>query len=141
MMNEDPDHSSEESLLRAVLADENWRVKSASGRVAALNAFGAHQRTKRVKRWMGYLMGLTVVIGLVLHWFENGRDVPRPGVAKVNQGLELVQSRRQLTDQELLASFPQGSCFLAEVDGKKELVFLDPDVERLYVSDGRQGPR
>jgi hypothetical protein len=141
MMNEDPDHSSEESLLRAVLGDEAWQVKNASGRVEALNAFGAHQRTKRVKRWMGYLMGLTVVIGLALHWFENGREVSRPGVGKVTQAPEFVDGRRQLTDQELLASFPQGSCFLAEVDGKKELVFLDPDVERLYVSDGRQGPR
>ena len=43
-----------------------------------------------------------------------------------------------LTDDELLALFPEGSCFLAEVDGKKEQVFLDPEVQRQYVSEAGQ---
>ena len=49
---------------------------------------------------------------------------------------------RYLTDGELLALFPNGSCFLAEVDGKKELIFLDPEVERQCMSEAgrRQTP-
>ena len=46
---------------------------------------------------------------------------------------------RHLTDAELVAAFPKGSCFIAEVDGRKELVFLDPQVERTYVA--RSGVR
>jgi hypothetical protein len=38
-----------------------------------------------------------------------------------------------MTDKELLASFPEGSCFLAEVDGKEELIFVDPNLERKYM--------
>ncbi len=38
------------------------------------------------------------------------------------------------SDEELLALFPRGSCILAEIDGRKELVFLDPKLERLYLS-------
>jgi hypothetical protein len=41
---------------------------------------------------------------------------------------------RHLTDQDLVAAFPKGSCFIAEVDGRKELVFFDPEVERTYVA-------
>ena len=33
---------------------------------------------------------------------------------------------RELNDEELLAIFPEGSCFIAEVNGKKTLVFSDP---------------
>ena len=46
---------------------------------------------------------------------------------------------RYLTDQELVAKFPKGSCFIAEVDGKKELVFLDPKVKRTYVARSGAG--
>ena len=46
---------------------------------------------------------------------------------------------RRLTDQELVAAFPKGSCFIAEVDGKKELVFLDPKVEHMYVARSGSG--
>ena len=44
-------------------------------------------------------------------------------------------SVKYLTDAELLALFPPGSCFLAEVDGQKKLIFFDPKVEREYISD------
>jgi hypothetical protein len=45
----------------------------------------------------------------------------------------------RLTDAELVAAFPKGSCFIAEVDGKKELVFFDPKVEHACVA--RSGAR
>jgi hypothetical protein len=46
---------------------------------------------------------------------------------------------RYITDEQLVSSFPPGSCFIAEVDGRKELVFFDPAVERRYVA-GVAGP-
>jgi hypothetical protein len=39
----------------------------------------------------------------------------------------------------VFAPFPKGSCFIAEVDGKKELVFFDPKVERDFVARSRTG--
>lgn len=33
-----------------------------------------------------------------------------------------------LTDENLLASFPEGSCFIAKVDHRTVLVFRDPDL-------------
>ena len=43
------------------------------------------------------------------------------------------ESSRFLTDEQLLASFPDGSCFIAEIDEHKELVFLDPKLDRVYL--------
>src|SRR5688500_114307 len=41
-----------------------------------------------------------------------------------------------LTDEELIALFPSNSCFLAEVEGRQILVFLDPKVEETAVHKG-----
>ena len=37
-----------------------------------------------------------------------------------------------LTDEQLVALFPAGSCFIAEVNGQKKLVFVDPEVQRQF---------
>ena len=39
---------------------------------------------------------------------------------------------REINDEELLAIFPEGSCFIAEVNGKKTLVFSDPAVRARF---------
>ena len=41
-------------------------------------------------------------------------------------------ARAELNDEELLAIFPEGSCFIAEVDGRKKLVFHDPAVRAKF---------
>jgi hypothetical protein len=38
----------------------------------------------------------------------------------------------ELSDEQLLAIFPEGSCFLAEVNGRKTLVFHDPAVRARF---------
>ena len=37
-----------------------------------------------------------------------------------------------LTDEQLLAFFPADSCFIAEADGRKILVFRNPDLKQKY---------
>jgi hypothetical protein len=37
-----------------------------------------------------------------------------------------------LTDEQLLAFFPADSCFIAEVEGRKILVFRDPELRQKY---------
>jgi hypothetical protein len=35
---------------------------------------------------------------------------------------------RWVSEKELLAMFPKGSCVIAEINGQKELVLLDPEL-------------
>ena len=64
---------------------------------------------------------------------------PRPKLLAQSPVQKASDRPRFLTDQELVAAFPKGSCFIAEVDGKKELVFLDPEVQRMYVVQSTAG--
>jgi hypothetical protein len=85
----------------------------------------------------GGLAALAVVAACAAHWLA-GPAAPPPRLLAVRPpGPPPAQPEKSiyLTDGELLALFPEGSCFLAEVDGKKKLVFFDPEVEREYVSD------
>ena len=45
---------------------------------------------------------------------------------------------RTLTDEELIASFPSNSCFLAEVEERQILVFVDPSVEEKVLRKGTE---
>jgi hypothetical protein len=36
---------------------------------------------------------------------------------------------RCITEAQMLAMFPKGSCAIAEIDGKRQVVFLDPAIE------------
>ncbi len=74
----------------------------------------------------------------IAHYRSSGPSVstvlpPRtPAVPVLTQSPSPAASH-PLTDRELLAAFPPGSCFLAEVNGKKVLVFSDPAIEKQYL--------
>jgi len=133
-MNTNPDPEREDTLLDAVLRDESWQTVSAAFKAEALGKFGARQRRRRLTRWMGCMAALAVAGVCAVYWF--GRPPAAPPQIAVKQTAEprKMGSLRYLTDEELLASFPKGSCMLAEINGRKELVFLDPDLERIYLS-------
>jgi hypothetical protein len=137
-MNLNPDPKREGHLLDAVLRDERWQAASAAFKAQALAAFRARQRVRWLTRSAGWLVAVAALVVAGLHWLNRSAPPPQPvavppAEARSNSGLP-----RYLSDQELLALFPKGSCFLAEVDGKKELVFLVPEVERQYVSHAGQ---
>ncbi len=136
-MKTNPDPDGEDALLEAVLRDDSWQAASAAGKAEALGVFQARQRVRRWTRRGGGLAALAVVAACAAHWLSGpaapsgrwlamGRSAPPP--ARPEKSI-------YLTDAGLLALFPQGSCFLAEVDGKKKLVFFDPEVEREYIAD------
>jgi len=148
-MKTNPDPDNEDALLEAVLRDDAWHSANAAGKAGALRIFQARQRVRRWTRWGGGLAVLAVAAACAAHWLAGPvAEAPRrlalkpPGAPPVKpeataKAEESVKPKgtMNLTDDELIALFPPGSCFLAEVDGKKKLVFFDPEVEREYVSD------
>jgi hypothetical protein len=132
-MKTDPERCEEDVLLDALLRDEEWQAASATIKQGALGAFRARQQVRRLTRAAVCLAVCAVAIAGATHWF--GRTAgSRPTAVALAEAPAQPKAPRYLTDEELLASFPKGSCFLAEVDGKRELIFLDPKVERLYVA-------
>jgi len=55
---------------------------------------------------------------------ESEQPAAVPAEAHANDGT--------LTDEQLLAFFPADSCFIAEVDGRKILVFRNPELRQEY---------
>jgi len=133
-MNTNPDFEKEGALLNAVLGDESWQTTNAACKVAAVEAFRTRQRGRRVMRWTGCVLAVAAAVISGVFW--RGPLVPPPPqiAAKPPNAPKETLKSRYLTDAELVASFPEGSCFLAEIDGKKKLVFLDQEVERHYLS-------
>ena len=131
-MKTNPDPHDEDALLDAVLRDDSWQEANAAGKAEALGVFQARQRLRRLTRWGGAAAALAVAAAAC--WIISRPDKTPPRVA-----IHIAGTRPKpityLTDSELLALFPPGSCFLAEVDGQKKLIFFDPKVEREYVSD------
>ena len=130
--NSDPER--EDALLDAMLRDETWQAASAGFKAEALRTFHARQRVRRLTRWAGSVAALAAVIAGVVHWLDRPTPAPRQIRVALIEAPRAPEKPRHLTDQDLVAAFPKGSCFIAEVDGKKELVFLDPALQHTYVA-------
>jgi hypothetical protein len=134
-MNADPER--DDALLDAMLGDESWQAASATFKAEALRTFHVRQRVRRLTRWAGSMAVLAAAIAVTAQWIGRPRAVPRQVMLANIQVPKAPEKPRGLTDAELLAAFPKGSCFIAEVDGQKQLVFFDRELEHRYVA-GRQ---
>jgi len=121
-------------LLDAILYDDNWQTASAAFKAEAVRTVRVRQRVRRLTRWATSVAALAAVTAGVWHWSGRPAAPPRQISMAQTEVPKAPDQPRRLTDRELVAAFPKGSCFIAEVDGKKELVFLDPKVERTYVA-------
>ena len=130
--NSDPDRN--DALLDATLRDETWQAANAAFKEQALRTFRVRQRVRRLTQWASSVAALAAAIAGVVYWFGPSAPAPRPIMVAHVEVPKTPDEPRYLTDQELVAAFPKGSCFIAEVDGKKELIFFDPKVERTYVA-------
>ena len=130
--NADPERG--DALLDALLQDETWQTANAAFKAEVLGTFRARQRVRRLTRWAGSVAAFVAVGAGVVHWFGPPAAPPQHITVAHTQAPKAPDKPRHLTDQELVAKFPKGSCFIAEVDGKKELVFLDPKVGSRYVA-------
>lgn len=120
-------------------------------RTRALTALRARRRWRRGLAVAGSLGSLAILL-VATRFFGNefnetvDRQLAHPVSQEIRHQIrpEIVQSEPQrpdssnsahpatLTDEELIALFPPGSCFLAEVNGKKMLVFKDPEVRKQF---------
>ncbi len=133
-MKTNPDPRKEDGLLDAVLRDETWQAASVAFKAEALGAFRTRQRMRRLTRWGGGLCVLAVAIAGVMNWLRPARTAA-PQIVRHPTVLPKPPERPgYLSDAELLRQFPAGSCFIAEVDGKKELIFFSPELERTYMA-------
>ena len=131
-MNADPER--DDALLDAMLRDDHWQAASTAFKVEALRTFHVRQRIRRLTRWAGTVAVLAAVIAGVAHWFGPRATAPRPIMVAHIEIPKAPDQPRHLTDAELVAAFPKGICFIAEVDGQKELIFFNPDLKRTYVA-------
>ena len=124
-------------LLTDLVRDSDYNRFRSELRKRALTSFRRHQAWRRI-RVTGAAMVLIAVAVLALLRFPEraGRsrsvatapsfDHSSPAAATA----PMTPSTRMtaISDAELLASFPPGSCFLAEVNGETMLVFTDDKV-------------
>ena len=136
-MNTNPDSERDELLLNALLGDEDWQAANAACKRQALRAFHARQRFRASVRWAGSALVLAGIITGAAFWARQPAKSPPQTAATPpaeTNAPPVPTPTHYMTDAQLLASFPKGSCFIAEVDGKKQLVFLDPKLERTYIA-------
>lgn len=131
-MNTNPDSEQATPLLDAVLRDEDWQAASAALKAEALGVFHRRQRLRRVTRWTGWGLALVVAIAGAAHWLRPPPPAPRQAAVKPTE--HESAHLRYLSDEELLAAFPKGSCMLVEVNDRKQLVFLDPKLEQVFMA-------
>jgi hypothetical protein len=110
--------------LEAAIADETFSSFAASLQQAGIRAV---RRRRHVRQIQIAMAQAACVIGVsALFWF--GYSKPQR-VANTNLSIAPAKppavSTRYITEDQMLAMFPNGSCVLAEVNGRKELVFLD----------------
>src|SRR3974390_1159597 len=115
---------SDQALLNAALGDEDWQALSSSVKREALAVMGAERRKRRLRLWVGQAACLAALLLGIGWWLRasppsNSEAARRPG----SSGPAPVE-HQFISEQQMLAMFPSGSCVLAEVDGQKELVFF-----------------
>lgn len=122
-MKNDREPNDGDGLLNAVLADDDWRALNCSLKREALTAIGTARRRRRLRLWTGQVACAALLLVGAGWWLRPRSDVP---LAETSRPLASARpEKRFISEEELVAMFPAGSCVLAEVNGQKTLVFFD----------------
>ena len=106
---------------------------------AALSAFRRGRLLRRAGHASVAMMIVAVATtGVLVSQRDNTKEISLAVAANVQPpGRSSNQPDiPRLSDEELIASFPSNSCFLAEVGGRQILVFVDPTVEEKVLGKG-----
>ena len=122
-------------LLEDVIHDSSFVEHDLVSRERATSAFRNKKRNAFLRRIT--LIAASIVILATASYFYYSRParmeltITKPPQPMQTEGPENVSSNL-LTDAQLLAVFPAGSCYLAEADGRKVLVFRDEKIKKRY---------
>jgi hypothetical protein len=141
-MNTNLDPEGEDRLLKNVLGDKTGPPGGAALKAQVLAAFRARQSLRRLTRWAAGVAAAAAAITCLVYWAGSPLPPRMSLVQNPSQPPGALARSSFLTDAQLLASFPPGSCFLAEVNGHKELIFLDGDAQRRWLArpEEQSGP-
>jgi hypothetical protein len=130
-----------QKLLNDVLGDEAFAGFDDGLKGRALGEF---RRARFIRRARAVSVMALAAAGLGSFWLLSWQH-PAGGNLSSNDVAELGTmttdaetggpkpfTARIINEEQLLAVFPKDSCFIAEVDGKKTLVFRDPQVRKQY---------
>jgi hypothetical protein len=129
-------------LLEDLLADDPAGRNSAKQHaMAAFRRARLFKNVTRVSRVAALIAVL--VVGAFLFRAQPVKDRPssqelrgmpdRTVEQEPTSGTADSRALPTLSDEELLASFPPHSCYLAEVDGRKILIFADSSLQKKYL--------
>jgi hypothetical protein len=130
--------SRHEPLLRDIFAEDfDTSGQSARDMNLLLGEFRLAYRRRKIR---GVLLAAAAALGIGLLTSVYTRDDRTKQVAEGTRPIAAPKSAadlstslpaksESLTDEELLNLFPPGSCFLAELNGKQVLVFIDPELD------------
>jgi hypothetical protein len=120
-------------LVDAVLADDSWRDLSSDLKGRALATLAQARRRRHLRNRVGQAALAITLLGSLAWWFHSpASNRGRATLASNSAAPTAAADDRFITESQMLAMFPPGSCVVAEVDGRKQLVFLDP----LVAQDG-----
>lgn len=124
-MKNDREPNDVDGLLNAVLADDDWHALNSSLKREALAAIGAARRRRRLLLGIGQAACAAALLVGAGWWLLPAvpGDVP---VAETSGKPASARTQEHfISEEEMLAMFPAGSCVVAEVNGQKTLVFFD----------------
>jgi hypothetical protein len=118
-------------LVDTALSDEGWDVCRTRLQTEGLAALRAKRRYRNSLKWVGQLAILCVLCVVAWRAINGPRTLSEPQ-AHVNSivsnppeaGVHPGNADLYITEDQMLAMFPKGSCVMAEVNGEKQLVFL-----------------
>jgi len=152
-----PEHNPDDALLDAVLGDEAWTMQSLDAKKAGMAALRQTRRRRMAMRFAQAAVIALLAAGVI--WMPSAHEKDSPSaintasltgqsqsspaathpvqVANVEaipvnpspgNPTQSVQTH-YISEDDMLALFPKGSCTVAVVNGRKELIFFDTTIE------------
>jgi hypothetical protein len=139
-MKTNPESNPDDPLLDAVLRDDAWASLNAATKAAALRELAAQNRRQHWA-WLSAAAGLAACLAAATFWPTSPLPSPQlaartPPIQLQTQNPKLETSSsaptdniRHISEAEMLALFPKGSCVIATINNQEQLVFFDHEIE------------
>jgi hypothetical protein len=117
------ENSDHDSLLDRLLADEDWHALNTTVKARAVGAVRARRRQRALLAWGGSAVAACALALTALNYFPS-----KDGRAPTASVFVPRSAPTYITEEQLMAYFPPGSCTIAEIDGERRFIILDPEI-------------